>query len=99
MHDTYTQWLPQKIVNGVVLTGWHIEGKQTLIMSMTDDENNHFPIGSMVVKGEYLTHDNNARKKGGYVYRDYKIGASVYHFTNVEIEPSDRLILLTTINN
>ena len=41
-----------------------IEGKKTLIMSMTDDENNHFPIGSMVVKGEYLTHDNNERKKG-----------------------------------
>ena len=52
-----------------------IEGKQTLIMSMTDDENNHFPIGSMVVKSEYLTHDNNARKKGGYVYKDYKPGA------------------------
>ena len=52
-------------------------------MSMTDDESNHFPIGSMVVKGEYLTHDNNARKKGGYVYRDYKPGASVYHFTNL----------------
>ena len=52
-----------------------IEGKQTLIMSMNDDENNHFPIGSMVVKGEYLTHDNNARKKGGYVYKDYKPGA------------------------
>ena len=32
-----------------------IEGKQTLIMSMTDDENNHFPTGSMVVKGEYIT--------------------------------------------
>ena len=31
-----------------------IEGKQTLIMSMTDDENNHFLMGSMVVKGEYL---------------------------------------------
>ena len=59
-----------------------IEGNKTLIMSMTDDENNHFPIVSMVVKGEYLTHDNNARKKGGYVYRDYKLGASVYHFTN-----------------
>ena len=62
-----------------------IEGKQTLIMSMIDDENNHFPIGSMVVKGEYLTHDNNARVKGGYVYRDYKPGASVYHFTNLII--------------
>ena len=62
-----------------------IEGKKTLIMSMTDDENNHFPIGSMVVKGEYLTHDNNARNKGGYVYRDYKPGASVYHFSNLII--------------
>ena len=40
---------------------------------------------SMVAKGEYLTHDNNARKKGGYVYRDYKPGASVYHFTNLII--------------
>ena len=47
-----------------------IEGKQTLIMSMTHDENKHFPIGSMDVKGEYLTQDNHARKKGGYVYRD-----------------------------
>ena len=37
----------------------------------------------MVVKGEYLTHDNNLRKKGGYFYRDYKLGASVYHFTNL----------------
>ena len=62
-----------------------IEGKQTLIMSMNDDENNHFPTGSMVVKSEYLTHDNNARKKSGYVYRDYKPGASVYHFTNLII--------------
>ena len=31
-----------------------IEGKQTLIMSMSDDENNHFPIDSMVVKGDTL---------------------------------------------
>ena len=62
-----------------------IEGKKTLIVSMTDDDNNHFPIGSMVVKGEYLTQDNNARNKGGYVYRDYKPGASVYHFTNLII--------------
>ena len=54
-------------------------------MSMTDDENNHFLTGSMVVKGEYLTHDNNGRKKGGYVYRDYKLSASVYHFTNLII--------------
>ena len=31
-----------------------IEGKQTLIMSMTDNEKNHFPIESMVVKGDTL---------------------------------------------
>ena len=52
---------------------------------MIDDENNDFPIGYMVVKGENLTHDNNARKNGGYVYKDYKPGASVYHFTNLII--------------
>ena len=62
-----------------------IEGKKTLNISITDDENNHFPVGSMVVKGEYLTHDNHARKKGGYVYRDYKPGEVVYHFTNLII--------------
>ena len=54
-------------------------------MSITDDENNHFPIGYMVVKGEYLTHGNNARKKGIYVYRYDKPGTSVYHFTNLII--------------
>ena len=52
---------------------------------MTDDENNYFPIASMVVKGEHLTHDKNERKKSGYVYSDYKPGASVYHFTNLII--------------
>ena len=62
-----------------------IEGNQTLIMSMTYDENNHFPTGSMFIKGECLTHDNNSTKKGGYVYRDYKPGASVYDFTNLII--------------
>ena len=49
-------------------------------MSMNDDENNHFPIRSIVVKGEYLTQDDNARKKGGYVYR-FKI--DVYQFSHV----------------
>ena len=54
-------------------------------MSMTENENNHFLIGYMVVKGEYLTHENNARKKGGYLYRDYKPSAIVYQFTNLII--------------
>jgi len=54
-----------------------LEGKETLNISITDDENNHLPEGSMVVKGEYLTHDKNSRKKGGYVFTDYKSIPSV----------------------
>ena len=60
-----------------------IDGKQILNIAITDDENNQFPVGSMVVKGEYLTQEKNARKKGGYVFKDYRPGASVYHFTNL----------------
>lgn len=41
-----------------------IEGKETLNATITDDENNQFPVGSMVVKGEYLTEEKNTRKKG-----------------------------------
>ena len=51
------QWLPQKIMNGV-LTFWlaHcLEGKQTIFKPVIDDENIEFPTGSMVIKGEYLT--------------------------------------------
>ena len=76
-----------------------IEGKQTLIMSMTNDENNHFPTRSMVVKGEYFIHDNNARKKGGYVYRDYKLDASVYHFTNLIISTNLRVRTMPSRNS
>ena len=32
-----------------------LEGKQTIIEPITDDENIEFPTGSMVIKGEYLT--------------------------------------------
>ena len=42
-----------------------IKGNETLNMYLNDDENNHFLRGYMVVKGEYFTQDNNARKKGG----------------------------------
>ena len=66
---------------------------------MTNDENNHFLIGYMVVKGEYLTHENNARKKGGYVYRDYKPGASVYHFTNLIIGTNLQVQTMPTRNS
>ena len=70
---------------GDYLLELHLEGKKTLNISITNDENNHFPVGSMVVKGEYLTQDNNARKKGGYVFRDEKSAASAYYFTNLTI--------------
>lgn len=60
-----------------------IYGKQTLNIAITDDENNQFPVGSMVAKGEYLTQKKNARKKGGYVFYYYGPGASVYPFTNL----------------
>ena len=65
MQDTYTQFFASKYSEwgGDYWLARCLEGKQTLIMSMNDDENNHFPTGSMVVKGEYLTHDNNERKK------------------------------------
>ena len=32
-----------------------LEGKQTLLEPITNDENIEFPTGSMVIKGEYLT--------------------------------------------
>ena len=66
---------------------------------MNDDENNHFPIRSIVVKGEYLTQDDNARKKGGYVYRDYKPGSSVYHFTNLIIGRSLQVRTMASRNS
>ena len=34
-----------------------LEGKNTLNVSLTDSEGIHFPIGYMVIKGEYLTLD------------------------------------------
>ena len=54
-----------------------IEGKQTIITSLTDSEGIEFPIGSMVVKGEYLTLDGKSRKTSGYVFMDYQTGSMV----------------------
>jgi hypothetical protein len=34
-----------------------LDGNQTLLKLVTDDENNEFMIGSMVIKCEYLTLD------------------------------------------
>ena len=45
-----------------------LDGKHTLIASLSDSEGNDFPIGSMVIKGEYLTHVSHTREKKGYVF-------------------------------
>ena len=52
---------------------WHnaSKGKKNLNASLTDNEGIEFPIGSMVVKGEYLTLDGKSRKTSGYVFMDY----------------------------
>jgi hypothetical protein len=62
-----------------------LELSKTLNISLSHNEGKQFLVGSMVVKGEYLAHDNNTRKKGGYVFRDYKLGAIVCHFMNLII--------------
>ena len=62
-----------------------LEGKQTLNVSLTDSEGIHFPIGSMVIKGEYLTLDERTRKKKGYVFEDYIPCHFVYHYTSLII--------------
>ena len=47
-----------------------LEGKKSLHKSFIDDECNEFLIGSMVVKGKYLTLDENSRKTNSYVFMD-----------------------------
>ena len=49
-----------------------LEGKQTIIEPVTDDENIEFPTSSMVIKWEYLTLATQEERKGGYVYHDYR---------------------------
>ena len=45
-----------------------LDGKQTLLEPVIDDGDNEFSIGSMVIKGEYLTLAIEVKKKDGYVY-------------------------------
>ena len=61
------------------------KGKQTILEPITDVENVEFPIGLMVIKGEYLTLATQLKMKGGYIYHDYRLGAIVYHFTNLVV--------------
>jgi len=53
--------------------------------SVTDPEGIELSIGSMVIKEEYLTWDERTRKKGCYVFQDYRLGEVVYHFMNLDI--------------
>ena len=50
---------------------------------MIDDKGNEFPIGSMVVEGQYVTLDGKSRRTSGHVFVDYRLGSMVYHFTNL----------------
>ena len=71
-----------------------LEGKQTILEPVTVDENIKFPTGSMVIKGEYLTLATKQKRKGGYVYQDYRTGAIVYHFTNLVVGINIKLCTL-----
>ena len=68
-----------------------LEKKQTILKPITDDENIEFPTGSMVIKGEYLTLAAQQKRKGGYVYQDYRPGVIVYHFTNLVVGINTKL--------
>ena len=75
-----------------------LEGKKTLLEPVTDDEIIEFPTGSMVIKGEYLTLAAQQKRKGGYVYQDYRPGAIVYHFTNLVVGTNIKLRTLAHKN-
>ena len=75
-----------------------LDGKQTLLEPVIDDEDNEFPVGSMVIKGEYLTLATQQKKKDGYVYQDYKPRAIVYHYTNLIVGTNIKLRTLSKKN-
>jgi hypothetical protein len=54
-----------------------LERNQTLMQLVTNCEGIEFPIGSMVIKGEYLTQDEGTQNKGGYLFQYYKPGQVV----------------------
>ena len=65
-----------------------------LLTSLINDENNEFPTGSMVLKGEYLTLDDISRNIDGYVSMDYR-SSSIDHFTNLVIAKKIELQTMT----
>jgi len=67
--------------------------------SVTESEGIEFLIGLMVIKQEYMTWDEITRKKGGYVFQDYKPGQVVYHFTNLVIGTNLQLQIIPGKNS
>ena len=51
--------------------------------SLIDDEGNKFPIGSIMVEGEYFTLEGKSRRTSGHVFMDYRPGSMFYLFTNL----------------
>ena len=81
------------------LLGQCIQGKKILNGSLIDDDRNEFPIGSMVVEGEYLTLDGKSRRASGHVFMDYRPGSMVYHFTNLIVSTNIHLQTMSTKNS
>ena len=52
----------------------------------------------MVIKGDYLTLTTQHKRKSGYVYQDYRLGAIVYHFTNLVVGINIKLHTLSHKN-
>ena len=75
-----------------------LEGKQTILEPVTSNENIEFPNGSMVIKGDYLTLETQQKRKGGYVYQDYRPRAIVYHFTNLVVGINIKLHIISNKN-
>ena len=76
-----------------------IRGKQILNGSLIDDEGNEFPIGLMVVEGEYLTLDGKSRRTSGHVFMDYRPGYVVYLFTNLIVATNIHIQKMSTKNS
>ena len=75
-----------------------LEGKQTILEPVTDDENIEFLTSSMVIKREYLTLVAQERRKSGYVFQDYRPRAIVYHVTNLVVGINIKLRTLLNKN-
>jgi hypothetical protein len=58
-----------------------------------------FLVGSMVIKGEYLTQDERTCKKRGYAFQDYRPGEVVYDITNLVVGTNLQLQTMPSKNS